>query len=55
MKHFDTKLVHRPSIPGEPAAASSTPIYQSATFDLGLQSRWDYSRSGNPTRDVLEQ
>lgn len=51
---FETQLVHRPAVPGEPAAASSTPIYQSATFDVGSQSTWDYSRSGNPTRDVLE-
>ncbi len=55
MKHLDTELVHRPRVPGEPASASSTPIYQTATFGVSDQSSWDYSRSGNPTRDVLEQ
>lgn len=57
----DTLLVHPPSVPGEPSGASSTPIYQTATFAVGLAEEgssaapaWDYSRSGNPTRDVLE-
>jgi len=52
-----TRLVHRPPIPGEPARAASTPIYQTATFalDPGGKGRWDYTRSGNPTRDVLEE
>lgn len=52
-----TRLVHPPRIPGEPARAVSTPIYQTATFEQQLDEgggRWDYSRSGNPTRDVLE-
>lgn len=52
-----TRLVHRPPVPGEPARATSTPIYQTATFGLDPDGsgRWDYSRSGNPTRDVLEE
>ncbi len=38
--------------------ASHFPIYQSGTFDLKKQSgenKYDYSRSGNPTRSVLEE
>lgn len=53
----DTLLVHPPPVPGEPSGASSTPIYQTATFALGsdpADAAWDYSRSGNPTRDVVE-
>lgn len=51
-----TRLVHRPPVPGEPARAASTPIYQTATFALDPGGgRWDYTRSGNPTRDVLEE
>jgi len=59
----DTRLVHPPRLPGEPSGASSTPIFQTATFALdGVPGSpgvteppaWDYSRSGNPTRDVLE-
>lgn len=52
-----TRLVHRPPVPGEPARAASTPIYQTATFALEPDGsgRWDYTRSGNPTREVLEE
>jgi cystathionine beta-lyase/cystathionine gamma-synthase len=32
--------------------ASSTPIYQTATFK-GLNGEYDYTRSGNPTRTAL--
>ncbi len=35
--------------------ASSTPIYQSATFKGGPGQEYDYSRSGNPTRTQLER
>ena len=58
MSRLDTRLAQVPRIPGEPARATSTPLYQTATFaqDLeGGENRWDYSRSGNPTRDVLEE
>lgn len=33
--------------------ASSTPIYQTATFK-GMDGQYDYTRSGNPTRGALE-
>src|SRR5690606_513729 len=51
---LQTVLVHPPCSDREPTAASSTPIYQSATFGISDDGRWDYSRSGNPTREVLE-
>jgi cystathionine beta-lyase len=54
---LETRLVHPPPIEGEPAGATSTPLYQTATFAIAgdpASARWDYSRSGNPTRDVLE-
>ena len=57
MTAFETRLVHPPPIEGEPSGATSTPLYQTATFAIGgdpASARWDYSRSGNPTRDVLE-
>ncbi len=50
----ETFLVHPPRTDGEVTGSSSTPIYQSATFAIDEGSRWDYSRSGNPTREVLE-
>ncbi|PYY02005.1 MAG: cystathionine beta-lyase [Acidobacteria bacterium] len=55
---IDTKIVQANGCPGDPHRAISTPIYQTATFEqegaLGF-SEYDYSRSGNPTRTVLEQ
>jgi len=55
---IDTKLVQTAGCPGDPHRAVSTPIYQTATFEQegALEfSEYDYSRSGNPTRTVLEQ
>lgn len=42
----------------DPTGAISFPVYYSATFShpaLGESTGFDYSRSGNPTRQVLEQ
>lgn len=55
---IDTKLVQSAGCPGDPHRAVTTPIYQTATFEQegALEfSEYDYSRSGNPTRAVLEQ
>lgn len=55
---IDTKLVQSVGCPGDPHRAVSTPIYQTATFEQegALEfSEYDYSRSGNPTRTVLEK
>ena len=52
-----TRLIHYDPAPGDPNAPMCTPMYQTATFrqpgaeQLGA---YDYSRSGNPTRAVLE-
>lgn len=54
---IDTKLVQTAGCPGDPHRAVATPIYQTATFEQegALEfSEFDYSRSGNPTRKVLE-
>lgn len=52
-----TKLIH--SIPADPlTGAVSVPIYQTSTFvqeSPGVNKGFDYSRSGNPTRLVLEE
>ena len=55
--NFDTRLVrpHRDGV--DPHGASSPPIYQTATFrqpDARASGRYDYSRSGNPTRRGIE-
>jgi len=55
---IDTRLVQSSGCPGDPHRAVTTPIYQTATFEQesALEfSEYDYSRSGNPTRAVLEQ
>lgn len=55
---IDTKLVQTAKCPGDTHRAVCTPIYQTATFEQegALEfSQYDYSRSGNPTRAVLEE
>jgi cystathionine gamma-lyase/homocysteine desulfhydrase len=51
-----TKIIH--SIPADPlTGAISVPIYQTATFvqeSPGVHQGFDYARSNNPTRQVLE-
>ena len=54
---FATRLVNYDSCPVDPYRAMSTPIYQTATFEQTHADSfgdYDYSRSGNPTRRVLE-
>ncbi len=56
-QRFSTRLIQFEAAPGDRHAPVSTPLYQTATFEqpgaeeLGT---YDYSRSGNPTRTVLE-
>lgn len=53
-----TLLARGPARSADPFAATSPPIYQTATFDQPSASGggvYDYSRSGNPTRDLLER
>jgi cystathionine beta-lyase len=52
-----TQLVRFDASPGDPWRANSTPIYQTATFAQESATEFgafDYSRSANPTRAVLE-
>ncbi|MBX3379280.1 MAG: aminotransferase class V-fold PLP-dependent enzyme [Phycisphaeraceae bacterium] len=54
--HIHTKLVH-PETAGLQHKPTVTPIYLSSTFDQDSATAFgdfDYSRSGNPTRQVLE-
>ncbi|MDE1156289.1 MAG: PLP-dependent transferase [Acidobacteriaceae bacterium] len=55
---FATKLLHAPSKLSDPYEAMATPIYQTATFaqeHADSFGSFDYSRSGNPTRAILEE
>lgn len=54
---FATRLVHYDVAPEDPHRPMATPIYQTATFEQEFADSfgaYDYSRSGNPTRRVLE-
>lgn len=57
-QHFTTRLVHG-GIDGDPrTGAVSVPIYQTSTYrqsGLGQNSGYEYSRTGNPTRESLEK
>jgi cystathionine beta-lyase len=55
---FASRLVNFESAPGDPYRPIATPIYQTATFEqerVDAFGEYDYSRSGNPTRAVLER
>lgn len=58
-KHLQpqTLVIHSHQSPDPLTGAVITPIYQTTTFaqeDAGVHKGYDYSRSGNPTRAVLE-
>jgi len=52
-----TRIIHHPGAYCEHTGAVSCPIYQVSTFKqegVGRNKGYDYSRTRNPTRDVLE-
>lgn len=54
---FETIAIHAGDRPDSTTGAISVPIYQTSTFvfeDVGKTRGWDYSRTANPTRKVLE-
>lgn len=54
---FETIAIHAGERPDRAFGAISTPIYQTSTFafeDVGKTKGYDYSRTANPTRKVLE-
>ncbi len=54
---FETKAIHSGQEPDPTTGATITPIYQTSTFTqdgLGKHKGYEYSRTGNPTRYVLE-
>lgn len=57
MVKFNTLLVRGGKPDDNNTGAVNVPIYNSSTFrylKLGTDVRWDYERSGNPTRDAVE-
>lgn len=56
--NIDTRVARFEPAPGDPYRPTSTPLYQTATFEQESADEfgeYDYSRSGNPTRAVLER
>jgi cystathionine beta-lyase/cystathionine gamma-synthase len=54
---FDTRLIHERQPPDPLTGAVNVPIYLSSTFRQSAPNRnqgYVYSRSGNPTRAMLE-
>src|SRR3989338_668490 len=54
---FETQAIHTGDRPDKAYGAISVPIYQTSTFvfeDVGKTRGYDYSRTANPTRKVLE-
>lgn len=54
---FDTKVVHAGIQPDPTTGSIMPPIYQTATYvldEVGKDKGFDYTRSSNPTRAVLE-
>ena len=55
---FETLAIHAGERPDGAFGAISVPIYQTSTFafeDVGKTRGYDYSRTANPTRKVLEE
>ena len=54
---FDTKVVHAGITPDPTTGSIVPPIYETATYvleEVGRDKGFDYTRSSNPTRQVLE-
>lgn len=57
MTEFNTRLVHGPAQNDNQTGAVNVPIYTSTTYrypKIGAAVQYDYGRSGNPTRQYLE-
>ncbi|MBO0432812.1 cystathionine gamma-synthase [Enterococcus sp. DIV0660C] len=56
--HIQTKLIHGGISEDQTTGAVSVPIYQTSTYrqnGVGQPKKYEYSRSGNPTRFALEE
>ena len=55
---FETKAIHVGQDPDAEYGSVNVPIYQTSTYAqpaVGKPKAWDYARSGNPTREALQQ
>ena len=54
---FNTKVIHAGVHPDPATGAIMPPIYQTSTYvqeEIGVHKGFEYSRTGNPTRAILE-
>lgn len=54
---FETRAVHAGQEPEPAFGAVNVPIYQTSTYaqpEVGKPKRYDYARTGNPTREALQ-
>jgi cystathionine gamma-synthase len=54
---FETRAIHAGQEPEPAFGAVNVPIYQTSTYaqpEVGKAKRFDYARTGNPTREALE-
>ena len=54
---IDSLLIHGGIDGDKTTGAVNVPIYQTSTYkqsELGVNTGWEYSRTGNPTRAALE-
>ena len=57
-QQMESALIHGGSTTDPLTGAVNIPVYQTSTFQqkaLGLEPRWEYARTGNPTRAALER
>ncbi len=55
---IESLLIHGGVDGDKTTGAVNVPIYQTSTYkqsELGVNTGWEYSRTGNPTRDALEK
>lgn len=55
---LDSLLIHGGDDGDETTGAVNIPVYQTSTYrqkELGVNTGWEYSRTGNPTRAALEK
>lgn len=55
MSGITTKLIHSGYNPSDDNGAVIPPLHLTTTFEFGNKAGYDYSRSGNPTRQILEE
>ena len=55
---FETRAIHDGQAPDPVTGAVTVPVYQTSTYQqdaIGKQRGFEYSRTGNPTRQALEE